>query len=254
MRLRFALAVLACLTLGAFGGIVAAAATRSDDRPVSFEPPLERPAGFTLPDQDGKAASLAEARGKVVVLTFLYSSCPDLCPTQGAKILDAVVAAGVEGIQVYGISVDPESDTPKRARAFMEHQGLPSGPVRYLLGSREQLAPVWSAYGIVPIAATPAEKEAAAAAAERLRSGQPGKSAAEVLGRDSDSAPAAHDEHPTPHDHKYRGRRRHFSADFEHSAYVLLIDKEGRQRVGFPFEQLESEALAADIKTLLKEP
>lgn len=62
------------------------------------------------------------------------------------------------------------------------------------------------------------------------------------------------DEHPTPHDQRYRGRRRHFSADFEHSAYVLLIDKQGRQRVGFPFEQLESEALAADMKALLREP
>ena len=254
MRLRFAFAVLACLMVGAFGGIVAAAATRSDDGPVSFEPPLERPADFALPDQDGNSASLADAHGKVVVLTFLYSSCPDLCPTQGAKILDAVVAAGVEGIQVYGISVDPESDTPERARAFMRHHGLPPGPVRFLLGSREQLAPVWSAYGIVPITATPEEKEAAAAAAERLRSGERGKSAAALLGRDTGTTPAAHDEHPTPHDQKYRGHRRHFSADFEHSAYVLLIDKQGRQRVGFPFEQLESEALAADIKALLREP
>lgn len=159
MRLPFALAAVVCLLAGVVGGVAAAAATRSDDEPISFEPPRETPPEFMLRDQDGKWASPRDARGKVLVLTFLYSSCPDLCPTQGAKILDAVVAAGVEGIQVYGVSVDPEYDTPARARAFMRHNGLPPGPVRFLLGSRSELAPAWSAYGIVPISASPEERK-----------------------------------------------------------------------------------------------
>ncbi len=116
---------------------------------------------------------------------------------------------------------------------------------------RAELAPVWSAYGIVPISASPEEKAAAIAAAERLRRGDP--KALEPLTRDTKTPPAAHDDHPTTQDQRYRGHRRHFSADFEHSAYVLLIDKRGRQRVGFPFEQLDSEHLAEDIKALLKE-
>ena len=249
MRLRFALAAVVCLLAGAVGGVVAAAATRSDDEPISFEPPREAPAEFMLRDQDGKWASPRDARGKVLVLTFLYSSCRDLCPTQGAKILDAVVAAGVEGIQVYGVSVDPEYDTPARARAFMQHNGLPPGPVRFLLGSRSELAPVWSAYGIVPISASPEEREAAAAAADRIRGG----GRADPPSRDTSTPPAAHDEFPHSGDQRYRGHRRHHAPDFEHSAYVLLIDKHGRQRVGFPFEQLDSEHLADDIRTLLKE-
>ena len=251
MSLRFGLLALFALLIGAAGGVVAAAATNASQDPVSFEPPREAPPSFNLRDQDGKWASPEDARGKVLVLTFLYSSCPDLCPTQGAKILDAVVAAGVEGIQVYGVSVDPEGDTPARARAFMRHNGLPPGPVRFLLGSRAELAPVWSAYGIVPISASPQEKAAAIAAAERMRRGD--RKALEALTSDTKTPPAAHEHHPTVEDQRYRGHRRHFSADFEHSAYVLLIDKHGRQRVGLPFEQLESEHLAEDIKTLLKE-
>lgn len=249
MRLRYALAVFACLLVGVAGGVAAAAATRSDDEEVSFEPPREAPTDFKLRDQDGEWAGPRDARGKVLVLTFLYSSCRDLRPTQGAKILDAVVAAGVEGIQVYGVSVDPEYDTPARARAFMRHNGLPAGPVRFLLGSRSELAPVWSAYGIVPISASPEERKAAAAAADRIRGG----GRARPLDEDTTTPPAAHDEFPSVHDHRYRGHRRHHGSDFEHSAYVLLIDKQGRQRVGFPFEQLDSEHLAEDIKTLLKE-
>ena len=252
MSRRFALIAVLCLLTGVVGGVAAAAVTRPDEESISFEPPREAPADFMLRDQDGEWASPGDARGKVLVLTFLYSSCPDLCPTQGAKILDAVVAAGVEGIQVYGVSVDPEGDTPARARAFMRHHGLPPGPVRFLLGSRAELAPVWSAYGIVPISASPKEKRAAIAAAERLRRGD-GGAAQEKLARDSRTPPAAHEEFPSVHDHRYRGHRRHFSADFEHSAYVMLIDKNGRQRVGFPFEQLDSERLAEDIKVLLKE-
>ena len=253
MTLRLVLAVVVCLVVGVAGGVVAAAATDSGGDPVSFEPPREAPADFRLRDQDGQWASPADARGKVLVLTFLYSSCPDLCPAQGAKILDAVVQAGVKGIQVYGVSVDPEEDTPERARDFMGHYGLPPGPVRFLLGSRAELAPVWSAYGIVPISASPEEKAAARAAAERMRAGEDGKSAQEVLGTDDSTPSAAGDEYPDAGDQEFRGRRRHFSADFEHSAYVLLIDKQGRQRVGFPFEQLDSDLLAADIKALLEE-
>ena len=66
-------------------------------------------------------------------------------------------------------------------------------------------------------------------------------------------APAAGDPYPAPDDQVYRGRRRHAALEFEHSAYVLLIDKQGRQRVGFPFEQLDDDLLAHDMRTLLAE-
>jgi hypothetical protein len=67
--------------------------------------------------------------------------------------------------------------------------------------------------------------------------------------------PAADDPYPDPSDLAYRGRARHIAGwDFEHSAYVMLIDKHGTQRLGIPFESLTPRSLAHDMRTLLAEP
>jgi protein SCO1 len=50
---------------------------------------------------------------------------------------------------VIGVSVDPANDTPKRAQAFLLAQSM-TGRMRFLLGTRAQLAPVWKAFGIQP--------------------------------------------------------------------------------------------------------
>ena len=129
---------------------------------------------------------------------------------------------------------------------------------KFLLGSRKQLQPVWRAYGIAPINATPEEAIAAAEAADKFRreaaKGPPRKRRPyEPPVRDA--PPAASDDYPDPADFSYRGRARHEQGlDFEHSAYVMLIDKHGRQRVGIPFEQLDVAGLAADIEALVREP
>ena len=65
---------------------------------------------------------------------------------------------------------------------------------------------------------------------------------------------AASDPYPAADDGVYRGRPRHRAgADYEHSAYVLVIDKHGRERVGLSFELLTSELLLHDVRTLKAE-
>ena len=66
------------------------------------------------------------------------------------------------------------------------------------------------------------------------------------------TAPAgAFDPYPALDDGGYRGHARHVNGlDYEHSAYALLIDKHGRQRVGFPYEQITSELMLADLLAL----
>ena len=227
--------------------------TRPVPAAARFEPPLEAPPDFRLRDQAGRWARPADARGEVLVLTFLFSTCRNLCPAQAGVIRDAVVKAG-GGAQVYGVSVDPAGDTPRRARAFLARNGLAGAPVRFLLGSRRELAPVWRAYGIVPIGATPEEAAGAAAAYDRLRRGRtiplPDRRYVEA----QPPPPAAREPYPAGDDLRYRGRMRHGTWDFEHTAYVMLIDKHGRQRVGFPFEQLDADLLARDVRSLLAEP
>jgi protein SCO1 len=246
---RFLLATALAATIGGLGGLLAAELEPSHAAPVRFIPPREEARDFRLRDQDGKWATLADARGQVVILTFLYSTCRDLCPAQAAEIVQAVGQVG-EGVMVYGVSVDPVGDTPERTRAWLEKYGLYGGPVRFLVGTRQELAPVWRAYGIVPLGATAEEAAAAAETADRWHE----ESAAPYRHPDRTAPLAASDPYPEAGDLTYRGRARHVAGwDFEHSAYVMLIDKHGHQRVGLPFEQLDADELAKDVLLLQRE-
>jgi hypothetical protein len=110
----------------------------------------------------------------------------------------------------------------------------------------------------VPINATPAEANGAAKGADAYRAAVPPDKQGPYRYQKPPPRPApaaASEEYPDTGDLQYRGRVRHIAGwDFEHSAYVLLIDKHGEQRVGIPFEQLTADSLARDIRTLLAEP
>jgi protein SCO1 len=246
-----------CLLLGGLGGVLAASATRTDPVQTRFEPPREPAFDFTLRDQDGRPARLADERGKVVALTFIYTSCRDLCPAEGNDVATAMEMVG-DGVVAYIVSVDPDGDTPARAKDWLERRGIEARG-RYLLGSRDQLRPIWRHYGIAPINASRAEALAAAEGADAFRAANPpdpGGSRFEYAPPPNagQAPPDADDAYPDPGDLAYRGRARHAQGwDFEHSAYVLLIDRRGEQRVGLPFESLEPNALARDMRLLLAE-
>jgi cytochrome oxidase Cu insertion factor (SCO1/SenC/PrrC family) len=254
--------ILVCLALGALGGVGTALVTKDDAQavPARFAVPREPPPHFWLRDESGTLRSPGSARGDVLVVTFIYTRCRDLCPRQAAEIKDAVVAAG-GGVEVYAITVDPENDTPERARAWLKRMGVAGGPVHILLGTRKELAPVWAQFGIVPIADEP--RTEAAVEEEQHEEYEAYEQEYEKHGSDkareetlqSRSAPeAALDPYPAAGDGSYRGRPRHVGGlDYEHSAYALLIDKRGRQRVGYPYELITSDLLLADLKELKAE-
>jgi protein SCO1 len=246
---RFLLAAVLCLVIGVTGGLLAAESrSPSPVGPARFTPPREAAFDFRLRDQDGRPTSLRSARGKVVVLTFLYTACQDLCPAQAAEIVDALNRVGGNGVVVYGVSVDPVGDTPEHVHEWLEDHHLEDAPVEYLTGTRRKLARVWRAYGIVPIGASPEEAAEYAEDAEYIKSG--GRT--RPYHPPSRPAPAAAKQaFPDTGDLAYRGRPRHAAGtEYEHSAYVLLIDPQGEQRVGFPFEQLDPARLAEDIRLL----
>jgi protein SCO1/2 len=70
---------------------------------------------FALTDHTGKARTLADFRGKVVVLFFGYTQCPDVCPTTLATLAEAKRRLGPDGekVQVVFVTVDPERDKPE---------------------------------------------------------------------------------------------------------------------------------------------
>jgi protein SCO1/2 len=101
-----------------------------------------------LRDQDGRRFDLAAERGHVVVVTFLYSTCQDTCPIIAQQIRGALDQLGHD-VPVAAISVDPAGDTPFHVRRFLVEQHL-IGRMRFLTGTRAQLAPVWRAWGVQP--------------------------------------------------------------------------------------------------------
>ena len=68
-------------------------------------------------------------------MTFIYSTCEDTCPTQVQSIRGALDRLGRD-VPVIAVSVDPDNDTPARARAFLLEQSM-TGRMDFLLGSRE---------------------------------------------------------------------------------------------------------------------
>ena len=106
---------------------------------------------FTLVDGiTGRPTSLASLQGKVVVLAFLYTHCPDVCPLTAEEFRQArqKLTDGERDRAVFvAVSVDPVQDTPQAVQTFARDHGLSAGFL-YLIGSQAQLQTVWTAYGI----------------------------------------------------------------------------------------------------------
>lgn len=112
-----------------------------------FEPPRAAP-DFLLPASTGGDFSLADARGKLVVLAFGFTHCPQICPMTLARLTDAARQLGDQAseLQVLYISVDPERDSVARLQEYLAH----FNPAFIgLTGTPEQLAEVRKAYGIM---------------------------------------------------------------------------------------------------------
>jgi protein SCO1 len=118
------LALRRCLTLGmALTGLGLSACDQSVN---PMEPPklkfnavditgADYAKALNLPDITGKRRSLDEFKGKVVVVFFGFTQCPDVCPTTMAQLAELRRKLGPEGDKVQGIfvSIDPERDTPE---------------------------------------------------------------------------------------------------------------------------------------------
>jgi len=105
---------------------------------------------FTLTDGlSGRAITLSGQRGQVVVLTFLYTNCPDVCPLTATRFHAAQTELQGDTARVtfIAVSVDPDRDTPQAVQTFSAAHGLASNWF-YLVGGRAQLSPVWASYGI----------------------------------------------------------------------------------------------------------
>ena len=78
---------------------------------------------FNLLDAQGQRRRLADFKGRVVVIFFGFTHCPDVCPTTMAELAAVKKALGADGDRVQGIfiTVDPERDTPELLKAYLEN-------------------------------------------------------------------------------------------------------------------------------------
>ncbi len=157
-RVLITLFLLAVLSLGA----IAFAATRSDKdgdtatATSGFEgarmPGGVRAPDFRLRNQDGETVSMRSLRGSPVVVTFLYTTCEDTCPIQAQTVRGALDQLGHD-LPALAVAVDPPRDTPQRAKAFLSEQHA-LGRIDFVLGSREELEPLWDGFFIKPQSVT----------------------------------------------------------------------------------------------------
>ena len=107
---------------------------------------LEFGQDFVLTNQDGVSFDTATLRGKVILLFFGYTTCPDACPMTLSKLARVNALLGPEGesVQTVYVSVDPERDTVEKIKAYLSYYTL---PVVGLTGTVEEVASVAADFG-----------------------------------------------------------------------------------------------------------
>jgi protein SCO1/2 len=112
-------------------------------------PPSVAPA-LALRNYLGEPVNIDSYRGRAVLVTFLYTNCPDICPliTSNLRVaLNLMGPALAKKVQIIAVSVDPRGDTAKAVGAFLARHEM-TGRMQYLIGSAQELARVWKAWGV----------------------------------------------------------------------------------------------------------
>ena len=108
------------------------------------EPPL------VLRNYLGNTVNIRSFRGKAVLVTFLYTHCPDICPLIASHLhtaLSEMNPAERRRVQIVAVSVDPRGDTPTTVADFVHEHGM-TGKMDYLIGNAAQLGSVWAAWSV----------------------------------------------------------------------------------------------------------
>jgi protein SCO1/2 len=159
LRLLLSLLVLVVIAGGValvtVGGSSGAQAKRAQARAASFDAegllsPVKAAPPLALHNYLGQPVNIDSYRGKAVLVTFLYTNCPDICPliTSNLRVAQNLMGSAVASkAQIIAVSVDPRGDTPKAVAAFLARHEM-TGRMQYLTGTAHELARVWQAWGV----------------------------------------------------------------------------------------------------------
>lgn len=111
--------------------------------------PARQAPPISLRNYLGQPVTLAAYRGRVVLVTFLYANCPDVCPLIASNLRVALNQLGkrAKDVQVIAVSVDPRGDTSAAVAGFLRAHGM-TGRMQYLIGSGAELARTWAAWSV----------------------------------------------------------------------------------------------------------
>ena len=109
---------------------------------------------FALTAQDGRTVAMADLRGKVVVVDFIYASCADECPLQTEKLASLQAPLGKDfgsRVMFVSITIDPQHDSPAVLAAYAaRHRARPDG-WSFLTGSPDQIRRISRDYGVAAL-------------------------------------------------------------------------------------------------------
>lgn len=125
---------------------------RFDGRTVNRPTPAPL---LALRDYHGRMVDISTYRGKAVLVTFIYTHCPDTCPLETANLHNALAMLGAKAaeVKIVAVSTDPRGDTPAAVRAFLARHDM-IGRMEYLIGTPSELSYTWQAWGIATTAPT----------------------------------------------------------------------------------------------------
>jgi protein SCO1/2 len=111
-------------------------------------PPYKAPR-LHLHNYNGREVDLRSFRGDAVLVTFVYTHCPDVCPliVSNLRAAQSELGSDAHRLQIVAVSVDPKGDTPETVARFLQQRQV-AGRMDYLIGSRPELERTWKAWGI----------------------------------------------------------------------------------------------------------
>lgn len=140
--------VLSFLLIGLVAAGVFLFAKPASFRGTVYTEPYPPAPEIELTRDNGTSFRLSEMRGKIVLLFFGYTSCPDVCPTTMAELktaLDEIGEEDAKNVTVVFVTVDPERDTPQRVQEYVNHF---NDEFVGLSGPEPELSQIWDHYGV----------------------------------------------------------------------------------------------------------
>ena len=211
---------------------------------------------FTLTDQNGVTFHMADMKGKVVLMSFIYTHCTDICPFIALKVKDAYNLLGDDSANVVFVAVttDPKRDIPQVTSAYSKELGL-LNVWHFVSGTPKAVQAVWFSYGIgvtvdqdTDAVAPPKEEKKSATSSQTDKTGAAPNESKESSGGGMEMAAPTQGLSKSDLDlagtliDKFGG-----GYDVGHSAPFWIVDKKGLIRVG-----MDADATPADLVTNIK--